>query len=393
METKRSTKRRTKQDDDGEDLEEYESDFEQFRFNISSPELSSIYSNVLDAGGGGGGVTTTPSIPKLFSGESLENIHEKSSIPTPSSTSEDTSDKKSPQVDLMGGASCSPLNMVRQPSPLVQSSLGVSHSNGGPSPGSGHVDSPDSQLLMNEAQTGNQWAGPTTVKRPAANVNWNEILLKKQRLEDALTHITARQIQVKANLQRLSSQPSSFLPLPTPNPVIVVSGGGGGGVPLVKQETTPYATPHETPHVTPVPSPLPPSPHMSSYPPLPPPPVHPQQHHYSHPPTPLPHPLEPHPLSQPGTPLNSLPTSPIGFKPIATPTNSHAYYYQPNTYPHSYPVSPVGGCGLFSQPVPPISLINGTNPYGALQYNGMGVVGGGASMPGSTVTSPINRVS
>ncbi|XP_019849288.1 PREDICTED: nuclear receptor 2 isoform X1 [Amphimedon queenslandica] len=397
----KSKRKRIKQEEgeEGEeDIEGYESDFEQFKFNVSSPELSSIYSNVIETGGGGR-VASSASIPKLFSGESLENIHEKSSIPTPSSTSEEYSDKRSPQVDSVSEHSSLLIKTVRQQSPLVQTSLGVPHSNGRPSPSSGHVDSPDPQFLTgSELQTAVSQLMGSTVKQPAANVNWNEMLIKKQRLEDALNHITARQIQVKANLQRLTNPgPSSlsplppatsFLPLSAPNPLVVLP----GGLPVIKQETTPYATPHETPHGTPVPSPLPPSPHMSSYAPVQ---VPPQIHHYSHPPTPLhpgPHQYEPHPLSQPGTPLNSLPTSPTGFKPLA---NSHSFFYQSNTYPYSYPVSPtcmrVGGSGGFSQTIPPIPLINGATPYPPLQYNGGGVVRGGASMPGSAVTSPINR--
>lgn len=356
-----------------EDIEEYESDFEQFRFNMSSPDLS-IYSGVLET-----------TIPKLFSGESLENIHEKSSIPTPESTSGESSGKRSPQVvlpNLTQPSSSSPLKIAKQPSPLINvqvpppTLVTAPHND---EPISDIITGPDEQVF-NELQT-----TPTpTLKRQVANVNWNEILLKKQRLEDALNHITARQVQVKANLHRLSVQNTSYLSHPTPPNNLLTQQVQTSGIVGIQQDHTPYVTPHDTPYGTPVPSPLPPSPHL----------VYPTLHYTSQPPTPHPSTATPQNLSQPSTPINSsLPTSPTGYK--TTPTNSHNYFFhnQPLVYhgPNSFPSLPstVSTMNNLSSGFPstPLQHSNGTCTTSLyLPYNGGGAL---SSVPGSAVTSPI----
>ena len=359
---------------------------------MSSPELSVYNSSGLDT-----------NLPKLFSGESLENIHEKSSIPTPESSSSESNDKRSPQIagnmgsiqthhvyEKSTNSKPSPLKIIKQPSPLINvqvppptfnndDTLKVEHLDGGRQPQQQQCVSSDSSAM----------------KRP--NVNFNEMLLKKQRLEEALSTITARQIQVQANLQRLTvaNNNNSHLSMGVvqPHPPLNYS---DLSLPLpVKQEHTPYATPHGTPHGTPVPSPLP-SPHVPYPPPI--------CYHSSLPPTP--HPCAtPHNLSQPATPLNrSMPTSPVGssynyFYPPPPPTavNNHPalQQHQPLSFPsvHHHQQQQVGygsGCippmvqhSSWSPPVPH-SIVNDNHN---LSFKGS------MSLPGSTVTSPVSLVS
>lgn len=391
---------------DGEG-EGYESDFEQFHLNVPLPDLS-IYSGVLE----------TNTIPKLFSGESLENIHEKSSIPTPESV--DSIERRSPKVLCAGSPNTltvttattkasSPLKIIKQPSPLINAQVVTS--------------SDDPEVVTRLDEVGGASKDLTTppnfiAKRPAANINWNEMLLKKQRLEDALNHITARQVQVKANLQRLSVQNTSYLSHPNiggpnlggsgltqaPPPGLVrpsLTHIGSMNQDHIPYDHTPYVTPHDTPHGTPVPSPLP-SPNLYHPPPA--------LHFTSQPPTPHQGPSScVQTISQPGTPINgSLPTSPNGYK-AAPPNNNNnsgvsSFYY--STQPINYQptmsglqppidqcstnVSPsMGGGGgpLYQQH----HYSNSSNLHGQLtSYSGVGGVRSGAigSVPGSTVTSP-----
>lgn len=404
---------------------DYENDFDQFKF-IASPDMS-IYSGVLDA-----------TMPKLFSGDSLENIHEKSSIPTPGSTSEESSSKKSPQILV----SNSPLSsekttnkelsnkVVKQPSPLVTVQVPPPSLVAPPSSNSlndiVNHDTPEVPIIVAnnntgcgipESQTQTRTGTGTGTKVDTSNirkramhkVNWGEMLLKKQRLEDALNHITARQAQVQANLQRLAvsvasnSQPciDSVVQLPLPPAMLPsamnysqLNNATNANNMVIMQDHTPYATPHETPHGTPVNSPLP-SPHRPH--PLPPP------LHYQ----PLSQPPTPHPsiqnISQPSTPLNgSRPTSPTSYRTVTTPTSTSNFFFQnPSPAPlvfHNPQVpfpsivpSMVQLPARFSQPSSvniPIHSVGGQNPFGRVSFSG-GSVSSSISMPSSAVTSPV----
>ena len=271
------------------------------------------------------------SLPKLFSGESLENIHEKSSIPTPESIH--LEDRP------LGGKGASPGGGVisKQPSPLVitrvssgskkAESVGVAITEtptailldtGTLEGGVGVANIPKIQLVQSgEEKTGRELStimhesSKQARKRGASNevVNWTDMLAKKIRLEEALNNINVRQAQVKANLMRLSSGFPGNLATPSLVTPQQQDGMGGPG----------YS---DTPHGTPAPSPIPSSPCLpSGIPPT-------VLNHASYPNSP--HPLNP---SQPGTPINnnSLPTSPV-YSNQPTPTShygatpSHMYF-------------------------------------------------------------------
>ena len=323
---------------------DYESEFEQFKFNISSPDLS-LYHSALDA-----------AIPKLFSGESLENIHEKSSIPTPESVSGESAEKtlsSSPLEKSKGSSPVRSVSLTKQPSPLVLTRVTGSTrtSHGGIDTADGilpEVSSllsrdqkqpddtmPSIQLLQSgEEKTGRELASimeessRQAKKREGSSEidKWQDMLAKKIRLEEALSHITARQAQVKANLLRLSTgYNNSTVPAHSSSNIRQLNIGSLSHpatpnvmIPQNKDASIvgqPVYSTHETPLGTPAPSPLP-SPHVPHS--IPPPvltqtPSHPNS----------PHPLSNHNLSQPGTPINvsSLPTSPM-YSNQQTP-NSH----------------------------------------------------------------------
>ena len=399
---------------------DYENDFDQFKF-IASPDMS-IYSGVLDA-----------TMPKLFSGDSLENIHEKSSILTPGSTSEESSDKKSPQVLVSSPPLSSekssnkelPNKVVKQPSPLVTVQVPPPSLAAPPSSNSlnniANHDKLEVPIIVSnnsngcgipESQTQTQTQTGTGTKVDASNVrkrtipkvNWGEMLLKKQRLEDALNHITARQAQVQANLQRLAvsvasnnqpcldsvvqlSLPPAILPSSAMNYSQLNNATNANNM-VMMQDHTPYATPHETPHGTPVNSPLP-SPHRPH--PLP-PPLHYQP--LSQPPTPH---LSVQNISQPSTPLNgSRPTSPTGYRTVTTPTStSHFFFQNPSQIPLVYhnPQVPFPSMMPSTVRLPssvniPIHSVGGQNPFGRMSFSG-GSVSSSISMPNSSVTSPV----
>ena len=289
------------------------------------------------------------SLPKLFSGESLENIHEKSSIPTPESIH--LEERPS------GGKGASPGGVVitKQPSPLVitrvssgskkAESLGVAITEiptailldtGTMEGGVGVANIPKIQLVQSgEEKTGRELStimqenSKQAKKRGPNNevVNWTDMLAKKIRLEEALNNINVRQAQVKANLMRLSSGfPSNGPHLATPTHMTPQ-----------QQDSMSGQSYSDTPHGTPAPSPIPSSPCLTSG-------ILPTVlSHASYPNSP--HPLNP---SQPGTPINnnSLPTSPV-YSNQPTPTSLYGA-----TPSHMYfPSSSPQGTVFFNSPV------------------------------------------
>lgn len=336
---------------------DYEAEFEQFKFSIASPDLS-LYHSVLDS-----------AMPKLFSGESLENIHEKSSIPTPEHL--DNIEKSMNDKNVKETPTTSNISISKQPSPLVmtravgphQSRVGSNNNNAilpdassilmdsKPESGGGTVI-PAIQLVQSgEEKTGRELSSimqensKLAKKRGLGNegINWESMLAKKIRLEEALSNINARQAQVKANLIRLSGAGYDNCVAPVTSSTIPHS-------PSLSHPSYVHSTPlnslvsnqesqnpgqslygtHETPHGTPAPSPLP-SPcllNVGGGTPM-------MNQAQSYPTSP--HPLS---LSQPATPINnSLPTSPT-YSNQPTPTSHYSNSAHPY-YPHSSQGGPI----------------------------------------------------
>ena len=277
----------------------------------------------------------------------MENIHEKSSIPTPESISGETTEKH----DKSKGSPSRLTGITKQPSPLIVTRVSSTPRSGsnsdtnittlpevssiilepksederGFSPTFGL---PTIQLVQSgEEKTGRELSSimqensKQARKRGANNevINWTDMLAKKIRLEEALNNINARQAQVKANLIRLSGSYNSSTTTAIVSSMAesqLVMSSYTHSPTTNAQDHQPTCTPHETPHGTPAPSPLP-SPCLS----MPPTSL---LNHQSYPSSP--HPLSTQNMSQPGTPINSnsLPTSP-GYSNQPTPAG-HMYY-------------------------------------------------------------------
>lgn len=415
---------------------DYESDFEQFKFNIASPELS-LYNTVLDT-----------AMPKLFSGESLENIHEKSSIPTPESISGEispptsTSSNEKIILNINKGSPGRVVGIAKQASPLVLTKVSETRSHTGTeiemvtdNQSTKVTSSPHVSMDTDRSSSRTQDV-VLPKKRPSSNevINWNEMLAKKMRLEEALNHISARQAQVTANLKRLSASVatqnrvpslqshsthqnilSSYTSLPHHNTALQSPSPGGLISPPMNQETinnqTPYVTPHETPHGTPVPSPLPSPcmPHSLG-------PSNSMAQHQSLQDPNSPYHLNTHSISQPGTPMNgSVPSSPMGYAGQVTPSSSNNYHMNSGTMfvQHSSPGPVFFGSQvpvpLYSHPLvptlvrlpsglsnhPKIQLsagnYSGQSPFSGIpfKHGDMAVLSAGTSMSGSLTNSPI----
>lgn len=353
---------------------DFESDLEQFKFSIASPDLK-LYSTVLDS--------------PLFGGESIENIHEKSSTPATQpgrvgvvreGESNGTSLLMPSDVPVVSGSnnsmSQSPGNrpgLASQPSPLLRkASIPTSVVSNIPSlsiaaPLMGRAQSQSNHIiaqlssLVNKSQRLPQQPHPMVTILPSSNkrsisgASISELLVKRQRLEAALSNLTARHAQFNQSLAvtaAASTGPSTLALPPTsiahPNPVPPLlqfapissqSTVGTLASPTVtspgcpsnytSHNPTPYATPHGTPHGTPCPSPLPspqPLPLMHTY--------HssgsPYQQQTQAPPL-LSIPPS-HSLSQPGTPIShSLPNSPTSYGSAPPSTSGHAHFQSHNS--------------------------------------------------------------
>lgn len=333
---------------------DYDTEFEQFKFSIASPDLS-LYHSVLDT-----------AMPKLFSGESLENIHEKSSIPTPEHS--DNTEKPSMHDKTTKELTTGSNSLTKQPSPLVTNRIVGPHQLRSTSNNTNSSTIlPDASSILMESKPANEptlipaiqlvQSGEEKTGRELSSImqensklakkrgisgegiNWSDMLAKKIRLEEALSNINARQAQVKANLIRLeagydnntNSAVATTIPASIPPPgSSSYSHNMGPSYHSANQDSKGqlmYGAVHDTPHGTPAPSPLP-SPCLLNVGAGAPPPMINQAHSY---PT-SPHPLSAQTLSQPPTPINnaSLPTSPTySNQPTPTshyPNSAHPYY-------------------------------------------------------------------
>ena len=359
---------------------DFESDLEQFKFSIASPDLK-LYSAVLDS--------------PLFGGDSMDNIHENSSAPMmqPSRVGmlgEGESNgavlpvsRDAPVVVSSSIASVNQLPAIRQglasqPSPLLKKASVpasvLSNSTSSPTPlatvgtipQSNHIIAQLNSLVKQRVPQQQQQQQqqpqqhpmvtivPSSNKRSISGASISELLVKRQRLEAALSNLTARHAQFNQSLASTAvpiSTGTSTLTLPptsiaVPNPVppllhfspvssqsavavlpspTVTSPGCPSN--YTSHNPTPYATPHGTPHGTPCPSPLPS--------PQPLPLMHP---HHS-----MGSPYQPqvqaqassllniqqkHSLSQPDTPINhSLPNSPTSYGTVPpSSTSGHTHF-------------------------------------------------------------------